>query len=114
MMKIYWHDVNPWRNDVVYVPLHELAEALDNGTTIRDVDGKIVPHDAAYHLRRWHETSRIYGTPDQLDAYILPQPSGDHSCGVRYGSEGSQYFSPHNGAPAKVQALLDKYRTAVA
>jgi hypothetical protein len=46
----------------------------------------------------------------RVDAYILPQPSGDHSIGIRYGKQGSEYLSPM-GERSKVQALLDKYLT---
>lgn len=44
---------------------------------------------------------------DKLDAYILPQPSGYHSIGIRYGNDGHEYLSP----PAdkeKAQALLNE------
>ena len=92
----YWHEVNPWRDDVVYVPLAELAACLEG--------------DSERKMARWQHTSEVYGTPGQLDAYILPQPSGLHDAGVRYGAEGSQYFSPYVQRHTDLQKLLDKYK----
>lgn len=100
-MKLHWHKANPWADAIVYVPAEELAEAIAGGTIIT-LNG-VKPYEAAAILQRWKRHKKI-------DAYILPQPSGQHSVGVRYGSEGSQYYSPHNANPEKVQALLDKYR----
>jgi hypothetical protein len=99
-----WHDVNPWADQIVYVPAEELAEAIAGGSTrLGSLAGPIVPYDAAFILERWRRHPAI-------DAYILPQPEGRHSVGVRYGAEGSEYYSPHNQNPEKVQALLEKYR----
>jgi hypothetical protein len=100
----HWHDCNPWADLVVYVPATELAEAIAGGTTRLGIDGPVVPYDAKFILERWQRHEKI-------DAYILPQPHGQHSVGVRYGSEGSQYYSPHNQNADKVQALLNRYRT---
>lgn len=45
----------------------------------------------------------------KVDAYILPQPSGHHDIGIRFGNKIHEYLSPH-GDKEKVQALLDKYK----
>jgi len=84
---LYWHKYNPWKDDVVYVPIESLAKCT---------------YDSMRNLDRW---TKEHG--GKLDAYILPQPSGDHCIGVRYGREGSEYMSPH-GIPKKVQELLDQ------
>ncbi len=67
-MKIHWHFDNPWRDRVIYVPLHLLVPVLDT------------------HYQRQ------YG--QKLDAYLLPQPDGSFSVGIRYGAEPDQYLSP--------------------
>jgi hypothetical protein len=103
-MKQHWHEQNPWRDKVVYVPLERLAECVAGGTVSIGLDGPVVPYDAAFVLARWERTS------DRLDGYILPQPGGFHSIGVRYGAEGSQYLSPHNAHPEKTAALLAELR----
>jgi hypothetical protein len=108
-MRTYWHEVNPWRDDVVYVPLAELAACLEGGN-LQDMHGNVVPNSAEHIMARWQRTSELYETPGQLDAYILPQPSGDHSAGVRYGAEGSQYISPYVERRADLQRLLEKYK----
>ena len=101
-MKLYWHEYNPWADSVVYVPAEELAEAIAGGTTYILDENRTVPYDAAFILERWFKRGPV-------DCYILPQPSGDHSVGARYGKEGSEYFSPYNQNPEKVIALLKKY-----
>ncbi len=104
----HWHDVNPWKDDVVYVPIERLAECVAGGMVEHLDTGKVEPHDVAYVLRGWQRTSEMRdGAP--LDAYILPQPDGHHSLGVRYGAEGSEYYSPHNAHPEKTNALLAEY-----
>jgi len=100
----YWHDVNPWADSVVYVPIERLAECVAGGTISIYSTGVVVPYDVAYVLQHFAQSG------NRLDAYILPQPSGDHSLGVRYGAEGSEYFSPHNAHPEKTRALLEEFR----
>jgi len=100
----HWHEHNPWADAVVYVPIARLAECVAGGTITIFKTGKVVPYDVAYVLKHFAQGG------DKLDAYILPQPSGDHSLGVRYGAEGSEYFSPHNAHPEKTRALLAEYR----
>src|SRR5580692_2250024 len=99
----HWHEVNPWWDRVVYVPLERLAECAAGGT-VEDIDGKVKPYDVAFVLKHWHHFGK------HLDAYILPQPGRIHSIGVRYGAAGHQYLSPHNTNPENTQALLDEYR----
>ena len=100
----YWHDVNPWADSVVYVPIERLAECVAGGTIYDSPNDRVVPYDVAWVLKHFAQGG------NRLDAYILPQPSGDHSLGVRYGAEGSEYFSPHNAHPARTQALLEEFR----
>jgi hypothetical protein len=99
----HWHPFNPWAEYAVYVPAEELAEAIAGGTVRIGLNGPTVDNDAAFILERWRRHPAI-------DAYILPQPEGRHSVGVRYGREGSQYYSPHNQNPEKVEELLQRYR----
>jgi hypothetical protein len=87
----HWHDFNPWADSVIYLPsLEELSACLD-------------PNDPDRQINRWH---REHGS--KLDAYILPSPSGDHSCGIRYGAEGSEYYSPFIN-PHIAELLISKY-----
>ena len=105
-MTPHWHNVNPWRDQIVYVPIERLAECVAGGT-ILDADGVVRPYNVAWLLAHWAQCGR-----DKLDAYILPQPNGLHSLGVvRYGAEGSEYFSPHNAHPEKTKALLAEFRS---
>jgi len=99
-MKTYWHESNPWHDDVVYVTLEELAECVDKGNGyVGTPEGRKV-YDNAFLLEEWRRTS------DKLDAYILPQPDGyRHSIGVRYGAKGEQYFSPYANQE-RTEALL--------
>ena len=103
-MTHHWHDQNPWRDQIVYVPIERLAECVAGGTIRIGMDGPVVPYDVAFVLQHWAGNGR-----DRLDAYILPQPNGRHSIGIRYGAEGSEYFSPHNANPEKTAALLAEY-----
>jgi hypothetical protein len=101
-MTIKPHWPNPWP-DVIYVPIEELAAcyaALGQGCT--DIDGSRFVWTVDRVLEHWSQAG------DKLDAYILPQPSGWHDIGIRYGSEGHQYLSP--GADReRVTALLKRY-----
>ena len=99
--KPFWP--NPW-DDVVYVPIEELVECHAGiGQSCGIPDGSSVIMTQELILENW----KSYGP--KLDAYILPQPSGWHDIGVRYGAEGSQYLSPM-GDKKKVAALLSKWR----
>lgn len=101
MKKPHW--TNSW-NDVVYVPIEELAECAHGiGERWGDVDGTFFIMTEERMLAHWKEAG------EKLDAYILPQPSGFHSIGIRYGEDGPDYLSPM-GNKSKVEALLQKYR----
>jgi hypothetical protein len=102
----YW--VNPWA-DAIPVPIEELAEChaglgqLCRRYTNVGVDTETFILTKENVLDSWKSAG------NKLDAYILPQPSGYHSIGIRYGAEGYEYLSPA-GDKEKVQALLDKYK----
>jgi hypothetical protein len=96
-LKPHWHRYNPWRDDLVYIPVERLAECVVGGT----INGK-TPEDL---VKRWHQNGR-----DKLDAYILPQPSGEHDLGVRYGKEPEEYYSPPNHNIERTEYLLALYR----
>lgn len=99
-MIIWW--VNPWE-DAIPVPIEELAEC-DSGLNKWCPSSKgpfILTKEKI--LEHWRSAG------DKLDAYILPQPSGDHCIGIRYGRQGYEYLSPM-GDRDKVQALLNKYQ----
>lgn len=80
----HWHDFNPWATHLIYVP--SIAEAKD----------------AQYENYVFH----YYGVA--VDAYILAQPSGQHSLGIRYGKEPEDYLSPPI-AQDKAEQLIKKY-----
>lgn len=72
----HWHDHNPWANEIVYLPdIEELSHCLDPHRPLRLIN-----------------TIASYGK--RFDAYILPSPTGYHSCGIRFGAEGHEYLSP--------------------
>lgn len=88
----HWHSHNPWAKEIVYITdLEELSELLDLEKPKR-------------HLRNWSQ----YG--NKVDAYILPNVSGNHSCGIRYGAEPWEYLSPHIN-PRIASLLLHKYES---
>src|SRR5215471_2009159 len=74
----HWHLHNPWKDSVVYVPIGELAACVAGGM-ITGTDGQSRPYTRARVLRNWLQNG------NKVDAYILPQPDGHHSLGVRYG-----------------------------
>lgn len=105
----HWHDVNPWRDQITYVPIEELAECVAGGKvrlfSSSAFNGEeTVDYTAEYVLNSWKQGG------DKLDAYILPQPSSWHSIGIRYGAEGSQYLSPNARDKKKVDRLLKRYQ----
>jgi hypothetical protein len=73
----HWHKDNPWAEDIVYLPI-ELAAIYCHYSW-----------PASETLEHWKQ----YG--EKLDAYILPQPSGRHCLGVRFGPEGPDYISAY-------------------
>lgn len=92
----HWHEHNPWRDNLIYVSLEELAACHH---AVNDPSSAWRMVDAIAH---WLQ----YG--DQLDAYILVNTTL-MSAGVRYGPEPHQYLSPAFSLP-KLWALREHYR----
>ena len=87
----HWHDFNPWADRLVYVPdLDEFVNCLITSMNHKEY------------------MTYVYSYGRRLDAYVLPQSSGDHSAGVRFGPRGSDYLSPL-GDRKMLQKLIDKY-----
>jgi len=97
----HWHEDNPWKDSILYVPLEELAAcdaslvgpSIYGGSPARTIEGT---------LDHWKQSG------SKLDAYILV--GSVRSGGVRYGPEGSDYLSPMFSLP-KIHALKQKYQT---
>lgn len=88
----YWHDYNPWKDELIYVTTEEWLDCLkyQDETRVRYVQ--------QMERRPFH------------DLYILPSPNKNfnHSMGMRYGRHGAEYLSPY-GDSDKIQALINKY-----
>lgn len=98
-VKPHWH--NPYER-AVPVPIEELAECHAGlGQRYKDEHGNTFILTKEKVLEWWKGEGKV-------DAYILPQPSGFHSIGIRYGEEVHEYLSPL-GDKEKVTALLRKY-----
>lgn len=98
-LKPHWP--NPY--NVVYVPIEELVDcAYGIGERFRDNNENSFIMTRERMLEHWRRAG------DKLDAYILPQPSGMHSIGIRYGERDYEYLSPM-GKREAVTALLRKY-----
>jgi hypothetical protein len=80
----HFHSYNPWAHKLVYIS--SIAEAIG----------------LAAETRIFNE----YGI--KLDAYILRQPSGWHSFGIRYGKEPYEYLSPSID-PEIAKMLLNRH-----
>lgn len=78
----HWHKENPWRDEITYIAIDDLAEMLSGGN-ISD-RGTIRPMDKEFWLEHWRQCGR-----SKLDAYLL----GEDSAGVRYGPNGPDYYS---------------------
>lgn len=111
----HWHDFNPWAGTIVYIPsLEEWAEAhadLHGYCDCSRVGGG--PHELMtieWIVNRALHNARIrQGTSNpKVDAYILPQPSGQHDMGLRIGPEPSEYQSPPCN-PVIAEHLIRKY-----
>ncbi len=92
----HWHDYNPWAHVLVYTPdLESWLDCLAGGLHGYDKE--------AYRARIEREQ------PGQkIDCYILPQPSGMHSIGLRFGPNVEDYYSPEADY-AKAQAIIDRF-----
>lgn len=98
----HWHDHNPWADRLIYVPdLEELAACVAGGSV--DTIHGVKPYTVEYVVNGW----RQYGK--RLDAYILPQPDGRHSIGIRYGANGEEYLSPYCANLELANKLIEKY-----
>jgi len=85
----HWHDHNPWADRLVYAPsLEAWLDCLDK----------------CYQRETYEQRAR----ERLVDCYILPQPNGQHSMGMRHGPNGEDYYSPMCDA-AKAQELIDKF-----
>lgn len=93
-----WHDDNPWADSLVYVPLHELAALVADGT-VGLADGT----SSEFLLGHWSRHGNV------LDAYVLP---GSGQAGIRFGSAPEAYLSPHVRDRARLDALAERYRDA--
>lgn len=71
--RVTWRDSNPWSGQCVYVPYRRFLAC----TSLRA--SQIVDNG-------WDES--------KVDAYLLPQPDGSLSAGLRYGADGPDYLSP--------------------
>jgi hypothetical protein len=98
----HWHDFNPWANEVIYLAsMEEYAHCHDNlnqFTLVLHTDGtqtrERLTSELIIELALNNAKIRQATNNPKVDAYILPQPSGYHSLGLRVGPEGSDYISP--------------------
>lgn len=95
----HWHEQNPWKDQLIYVPIEELAACH-----IR-LHPPFSNWDMVDAIAHWVQ----YG--DKLDAYILVNWPV-FTAGVRFGPEGHHYLSPGFSLP-KLWELLWKYRSLV-
>jgi hypothetical protein len=97
----WWHEQNPWKDSLIYVDIHDLAEcALLIGSQVR-VDGELITFTKADVLHHWSQ----YG--NRLDPYVLTGKT--ITGGIRYGAEGSHYLSP-GFSTAMLVGLIRKYK----
>jgi hypothetical protein len=92
----HWHEQNPWKDTLIYVPIEDLAACWFN------LDAPGNRWDMIEIISHWTQ----YGG-DKLDAYILtggPVLTG----GVRYGPESHHYLSPGFSLP-KLYALMRQH-----
>ncbi len=90
----HWHDFNPWSCKAIYLPdLEELVHCL-----YPQGRHPVSPFDI---LAQWQSHKK-------LDAYLLPQSEGQFLCGLRYGKEPHEYYSPLIDRFIG-QLLFDKY-----
>lgn len=86
----HWPQPPQWADRVVHVEPGDLAACLANlgrPRLGRDGSTRILTAEAA--VAEWTRD----GTAE-VDAYVLPSPSGHHSAGIRYGAGGGDYLSP--------------------
>lgn len=73
-MPMYWHDSNPWKDKLIYISADEAGECIGAG---------------GYSL-----IARYKKEHPHIATYLLPQPDGTISLGVRYGADPENYYSP--------------------
>lgn len=95
MIEPHWHEHNPWKDQLIYVTVEELAACWFR---IDDPKNHWSMIDIIAH---WAQ----YG--DKLDAYIICN-SPFFNGGVRYGREPRHYLSPGFSLP-KLIALRNSY-----
>jgi len=95
-----WNACNPWRDSLVYVPIHEAAACVANQP--RPLNDALAGHAATAQIEPWAQFGK------KLDAYLLKSPNGWISLGVRYGAKSDQYLSPCVDQ-TKARALLIRH-----
>lgn len=98
----HWPQPKQWADRVVPVEVEDLADCLASLGRMRlEADGtrRVLTADAA--AAGWRSMSH-----GAVDAYILPQPDGMHSAGIRYGADEPEYLSL-NCDQGKLAALLE-------
>lgn len=101
----HWHEFNPWGEFCVYVTVEELAACHKMLGRLYEIDGMSQPLTVELIIEIWQREG------DGLDAYIIPDAlvtPGLPSAGVRFGTEGHEYLTPHCDS-AKMLELLARY-----
>lgn len=102
-MPTHWHDQNPWKDKIMYVPIPELAECVVSvGKLVRLPQGELTMCDRDFVLQHWAQHG------PKLDGYIFIRGSILATAGVRFGPEGHEYLSPAFHF-TKLTALMMKY-----
>jgi hypothetical protein len=90
---LYWHDCNPWAGKVIYISLEQWAICHDDLYQYTQVVHEDETFTVEFMDVKWIiDRAKRHG--DKVDPYILPQPNGEHSLGLRYGPGESEYLSP--------------------
>ena len=108
-MTPHWHDVNPWRDQIVYAcRLRPACRRHPEGGTISiGLTGRTVPYDTAFILKHWRSmrtrpARRLHpaatGRCQALCWRSLWAPTAVST------------LSPHNAHPDRIEALLEEYR----
>lgn len=88
-METYFHDHNPWSHKLTYIDWSDVVTLM----------GEV----AADRVRKQ------YG--EKIDAYLLPQPGGRFSLGLRYGASPAEYLSPQIDDETALQIWISKRAT---
>ncbi len=89
--RIRTHWENPWRHNAVPIPIEALADLMAE-EPVMDWETRVVTiTDRQWWLDHWGQNGRT-----RIDAYLLWNGKADRvQCGVRWGAEGHEYFSPY-------------------